>query len=250
MDRFLGIRGAGSAATSRGKAVEEGVNKIIELLSPDEYDMWSVTDPGYNKIFMAGVAECNKVWKEEISKVSEIPDADFMKFGTQAIADSINYLISLEPSEIIKQVEINTTLDGCEMPVRGYIDYVILTKDGGCVIIDKKTSGRTKTVLPQGYVIQGAIYHKAIQETGKHVDKVVFDFSFFSKKECKSSQIAMTQSDINYGISLATSAARAIEKVKNASEFLDEETFRAFLFPDIDSMFNQDEINAARKVFL
>jgi hypothetical protein len=252
LSRFLGLQvDFGSDATSRGKAVEEGVNKILEILPANEYEYWSITDPAYNELFMEGVETCNNVFKKEIGKLNIIPDANYMRFASQAIAESIDYLMSLNPVEIIQQVPITTSLDGCTMPIKGYIDYVVKVDNDQYVILDKKTASRSESSLSQAYVIQGAIYHKAMKEHyGIPARAVTFDFSIFLKNELKVNQIPMSENDINYGLRLASKAGQSIEKIKEASELLGADHMKAMFFPDIDSIFKQGERELVRRVFL
>lgn len=212
-----GIKFTGSVNTVRGHAVEEGV---VHYLT-QERDL--------TKSIEAGM----KVYNE---KIIGIPDkleirqsvAPLIKTLIQGTDDYAGYdevLISQGKPET--QAPIKIFLDGCSIPVTGYMDFLFKN-----AVYDNKAVSKTPDSLSQDYVVQASIYRKA---TGL---PVFFMYGIATKKtqiKC----IKLSDDDYRYGLKLATQAAQAIERI--IENPIDGRLMEALMFPDPDGGYGGPE---------
>ena len=146
---FLKMPFKGSVNTVRGQAVETGITNW--MLNG------SITDA-----IQAGI----KKWEEGIIGIED--NLEFKQSigplikvaieGTDKHPGYKELIIQYGKPNIAedRQEKIELKLDGCDIPIIGYLDYPFKKK-----IYDNKTTGKTPSKLTQDYIIQGSLYKLA-----------------------------------------------------------------------------------------
>lgn len=226
---FLKMPFNGNIHTIRGQAVETGI--IHYVLNGD---------------LTAAIGAGVKDWEEKIVGIEDNIDfkqsiGPLIKVAIEGTDDEAGYkeLISQfgKPTVSEKQQEkISIVLDGCSIPVIGYLDFPFKKR-----IVDNKVSGKSPSCLSQDYIVQGSIYRKA---TGLPV----FFFFEVANKKPVIKVFKLSDEEYEFGISLATKAAQAIERI--LANPIDGDLMRAFLFADPSGGYNKDEQMMVYKMML
>lgn len=229
IQKIKGIRFPGSHAMARGKAVEQGINHYLENDSPT-----------IEECIAAGI----KLWSEEIIALGD--DFDIRQTLGPSIKAAIKHFSEkgYDDGNTKTQQEIRVTLPGCELPFKGYMDF--LRPD---ILLDTKCVGRTPTwdksnqcyKQKQGYTLQAAIYQKA---TGLNP---VFIYIIPLKEGVKVIEAPFLQSELDWGLKLASKAAQAIEQI--ISNPLDGDLMQAFMFPNPDAIYGGESLNLTLSQF-
>ena len=142
MERLLNRRSPGSAAMSRGKAVEEGVHAglIDPAKTPEECAALALS--AYDREMALLADEKRESEREQIPGYVAHALAELRQYGAPtAYQDRIEY-----------------RLDDVSVPVIGFIDWRF---DQHGLIVDLKTSERLPSTISAAHARQGAIYARA-----------------------------------------------------------------------------------------
>lgn len=241
MERIFGISSyEDNVDTARGKAVEEGLNHYIrgvQLHVDDE------GNPTGNKNINECCAYAVNVFKDLVKNINSDKKLEYTQSITPCVNASCLYFSEKYPiRELGMQNSFEIEMPGCEYPLVGYLDY----KDSNNkIIIDKKVKAKTPSELPQGYIVQGALYRYA---TGvKHIE---FNFSIPLKTQPeKIVPLKLTDAQYEWGLKLAFSTAKAIEKVHEAAQGMDLQTLKSFFMPNPESFYDAEKREKAMKFF-
>lgn len=214
--KFLGLGFNGSIHTTRGHAVEAGI--VSWLRQGDMTQAIKDAMEEYDKKIVG--IEDNIEFRQSVGPL--------VKVGIEGTDDFSGYEeFKAKYGKAKTQEKISVNLDGCSIPVIGYLDFLY-----GKRIIDNKVSGKSPSCLSQDYILQGAIYKKA---TGLPVS---FMFEIANKKPIVKI-IELSDDDYKFGIQLATKAAIAIERILDNP--IDMDLMRAFMFPDPSGGYGGEE---------
>lgn len=203
---------------NRGHAVEAG---IVEYLTSDHKNITKCIEVGmkkYNEL-LPGLKD-DLEYRQSIGPLISTAIS-----GTEK--QSGYEFLNLKHGTPQTQAPIKVFLDGCSIPVTGYIDF--LWKK--CVY-DNKVTKRNPDKLSQDYIVQGAIYHLA---TGLPV----YFFYEVANKTPSLKEIKLSDENIEFGLKLATQAAKAIEIILDNP--INGKLMEAFLFPDPDGGYGGQE---------
>jgi hypothetical protein len=211
LSRIRGIRTGVGAHAWRGTAVEAGLNKFIEEDTTKE----------------ECIKHALKVYTQE-----SLGSTDNFEIR-QSIGPSVIVAIDsfedkgylLDPPEM--QEEITCTLPGCKKELYGKLDYSF-----DKFIVDNKVVGKKPSSLKQDYVLQGAVYRFA---TGKPVK---FHFVIPQKKAIQVIELTLSDEEYEYGLALATKAARCIETIYDRLGELDGELLEALFMTNPSSLYD------------
>ena len=198
---------------ARGKAVEHGIN--VMLNGRDEQT--------------AQTGALN-VWQKEIKGIGLDPrTVEFQATLAEGVRTGGEYYRKVDERAPTQQQKIEITLDGCKLPIIGYLDYLYNE-----FVRDCKITGKTPSKLRQSYIIQGAIYKKAMDLP------VWFDFGIPLKGGWKWKPIPLTDEEYEFGLSYAIAAAKNIEALQNSidpSEVME----LCLAFPNLDAIWDDKE---------
>ncbi len=211
LSRIRGIKTSVGPHAWRGTAVEAGLNKFIEEDTTKE--------------------ECIKhalavYTQESLGSTDNFEIRQSIGPAVIAAIDSFDdkgYL--LDPP--VMQEEITCILPGCKKELYGKLDYSF-----GKFIVDNKVVGKKPSSLKQGYVLQGAVYRFA---TGKPVK---FHFEVPQKKGVQVVEITLSDEEYEYGLKLASKAAKCIEVIYDRLEEMDGELLEAIFMTNPTSLFD------------
>jgi hypothetical protein len=129
------------------------------------------------------------------------------------------------PRLLARQVAIETWLDGIDVPVIGYCDYVL--EDGA--IIDLKTTHRMPSSPKNDHVRQVAVYQKARQAP----------VSLLYVTTKKFSRMRISQDDCDTAIADMTRVARSLQSILSVCETADDA--KRFVAPDFSKFYWNEE---------
>lgn len=217
--------------TARGKAIEEGINFWVDGIH-------GVKDDSNNPIGSKNPDKCAehavKVFNDYVKDIESEKKIDYVQTIYPSVIEAItSYGQRYKVKEMQKQYKIEGRLPGCKKPLVGYLDYII----PGQLVVDNKVKGKSLTQLPQGYLIQGAIYNFI---TGLPVE---FHFEIPLKKETKIIVLRQTKEECEYGLNMAIEAAKAIEKIFDGIEsgLFDFDMLKSIFFPNMASVFGAEK---------
>lgn len=220
--KFRGLKTPMNLPMARGRAVEAGINYFV---SNDKSD-----------ITAAVKAAMDEYDKASSGLVDDLTFRQSIGPTTTKMISHFNSICETLKSKPRIQEKIEIYLDGCSIPLTGYLDYIW---DARCVR-DCKVTGKTPSELTDAYKIQGAIY--------RHVTKLPVVFTFgICKKEFDIKEIKLSEDDFMWGLKIATKAAQAIEKI--VSTPIDGELIEAFLFPNTDAGYSKEDVNLILKEY-
>lgn len=220
--RFRGLKTPGSLAMSRGRAVEAGINHFITNDKPD--------------ITAAVRAAMEEYDKSSTGLVDDLSIRQSIAPATTRMISHFSDICDTLKSKPRIQDKIEIYLEGCSIPLIGYLDFFW---EGRC-IRDCKITGKTPSELTDSYKIQGAIY--------RHVMKVPVVFTFgICKKEFEIKEIRLSEDDFIWGLKVATKAAQAIERI--VSTPLDGDLMEAFMFPNTDAGWSKEDTELILKEY-
>lgn len=208
---------------SRGKAVEEIVNRWIE-------------DRGVPFINEEHIGICALEFydKENAAYMEAFPNFKDPK----GIRDSVSRL-AVKALEVYKdkcisskpmtQTKVYTKLEGVERQILGCLDYFW----HGQKVEDCKVLQKNMSKLSIDYCISGALYRQA---TGC---PVIFSSFVPLKKETSHKEHKLTDEQFKFGISYATAAAKCIEAILVCED--PNEMFRLMSFPNIATIWDRDD---------
>jgi hypothetical protein len=208
----------GSAAMSRGKAIEFAINEWLK----------GVVQPAQ----LQRVAESNFIEECKESNV-DINEVLAMKPSIAGLIE-VAYKVYSEilPTGYLSQIKININLPGVQRSIIGYMDYhkpSVLTRD--CKVVN-----RTPPKLSQGYVLQGSVYRYATTVN------TVFDFFVDNKKPIHKC-IELSDEEYAHGISYLTKACIALEELEECTD--PERVMHLMSFPNLDAMWNEADVKEA-----
>jgi len=250
MGKILGKRSPGNPAMFRGTSVEDGINYFIAHRSKADWGSNTVSPD----IVDQSVKKAKATFAMKCAECDSNPDF-LMPSIEKCVRKAIDHFVPIWKNTIpICQQAIQTMLDGVKTPVIGYLDY---SMPG--VIQDLKVSAKTPSkcqetggyVLPQNYILQGAIY--------QHATSLPVEFHYcIPLKTATNIVIAnLTDKDYEWGLAYATLAAQKIELIYDTLEkpwaFQTEqdigEVFAAMAFPSMDAFWDEKERELAAKVW-
>jgi hypothetical protein len=217
--KVLGEPFKGNEYTARGTAIEAAANTLITK-DGDPYEV------------------CDSVFKTELAK------ANIALIAVEEVYDSLKGLVDVAinhfsgvfgTQDVKSQTFIEGRLDGVSRKIIGYLDF-----DMPNLIIDCKCVSKTPSKLSQSYAIQGAIYRKI---TGKPVE---FHFVIPNKKPVVK-HIALSDDEYIFHINYAIEAAKRIEAIE-ACDDPKQMMHLIMSFPDLSSMWNDNEREAAKQM--
>jgi hypothetical protein len=210
----------GNKYTSRGTAVEHGVNTWID------YPQLNPLDAALNK------------FDEELLKGSTTnAEAEEVR---ESIPGLLNVALGFYKGEFEKrpartQQKMELQIDGISRTIVGYYDYL-----QDVAVRDCKVTSKTPTALSQSYIIQGSVYAKA---TGL---PVFFDF-FVPNKKPTHKEIQLSLTDYKFGISYFTRACEVLEELQECDQ--PKRIIELMSFPDLSSMYSLSEKKDAAKAW-
>lgn len=223
LQKIRKVKFPGSHPMARGKAVEEGLNYFL-----------ANDDASLEDCIKAGL----KLWGEEIMALGE--NFDFRQSLGKCISKAIDSFKErgYDDGKTEMQNKINITFEGCDLPTIGFLDYLRPDR-----LIDNKCVSKTPSLdkatglykQKQGYIIQAAVYEKA---TGM---EPFFHYVIPQKDDVKIVEARFSKEDLTWGLKYATKAAQAIEKI--LANPVDGELMQAFMFPNMDAIFNGTDMN-------
>ena len=214
--KFCGMKFSGSIHTARGHAVEAGIVKWLECGDMTE-----------------AVKAAMEEWDDKITGMEDNLEfrqsiAPLIKVGVEGTDDHEGFAeLKTQFGKAKTQEKIEVWLDGCDIPIIGYLDFLY-----GKRVVDNKVTGRSPSSLSQGYILQGSIYRKA---TGL---PVYFLFEVANKKPTVKI-FKLTDEEYESGLNLATQAARAIQYILDSP--IDGALMKAFMFPDPAAGFGDEQ---------
>lgn len=194
---------------NRGHAVEEGVVNYLTNGTRNITDAIAAAMKKYDEL-LVGLVDNLEIRQSIGPLVSTLITGNDDYAGYEELLISQGVPKTQEPIKIF--------LDGCSIPVIGYIDFLFKK----CVI-DNKAVKKTPRSLSQDYILQGSLYRKA---TGLPVR---FMYGIAGKKP-SIKIITLSDEEYEFGIKLATQAAQAIERIIETP--LDGGLLEALMFPD------------------
>ena len=204
--------------TARGHAVEAG---IVHYLTVEQ----DITES-----IKAGLEEYEKKIKgikDDITYRQSI--GPMIKTAIEGTDKQAGYeVLLLKYGAPETQKKISVMLEGCDIPIEGYLDFFWPKKK----VVDNKCTKRNPDSLSQGYIVQGAIYKLA---TGL---PVYFLYEIANKTPTLK-EIKLSDEDYQFGIALATRAAKAIQMIVNNP--IDGRLMEALMFPDPSGGYGGDE---------
>lgn len=243
MERLFGVKKyEESVDTARGKAVEEGLNHYIRGVQ-------NLVDEKGNPTGNKNITECCgyavEQFREMVKDVKSDKKLEYTQTITPCVEGSCLYFSEHYPIRNLgMQDSFEIEMEGCKYPLVGYLDYKCRDNK---IIIDKKVKAKTPTnnTIPQGYVVQGALYRYA---TGiKHIE---FNFSIPLKTQPnKVLAIKLSDAEYEWGLNLARKAMKAIELTHEAAQGMDMDTLKAFFMPSPDSFWDADKRKTAMDFF-
>lgn len=213
---------SGSEHTARGTAVEHGVNVWLE--NPDEKDILKhALDKYDDEIKRAGM--------------SVIAGADFR----ETIKGLLDVALKFYQSEFgerkaITQHKFEYQLDGVNRKIVGYLDFLQFDH----AVRDSKVSGKSPSKLKQAYVLQGALYRKALNLP------VYFDF-FVANKTPVHKAFVLTDDEYAFGISYLTAAAKCIEEIEECT--CPTRMMELMSFPNLEAMWTTKDKKEAAEIW-
>lgn len=223
LQKIRGLRLPGSHPMARGKAVEEGINFYLKNEGAEFVDC-----------IKAGI----ELWDKEIIALGD--NLEFRQSLGPCIKEGIKFFQSkgYDDGMTVTQAEIKVTLGKCKLPFKGFLDFLRPE-----ILLDTKCVGKTPSMdkatglykQKQGYCLQAAVYQAA---TG--LDPC-FIYIIPLAKEIKVIEAPFSQSDLDWGLNLATRAAEAIETI--ISTPIEGSLFQALMFPNPDAIYGQDNLN-------
>lgn len=206
-------------AMCRGKAIEAAINEWLNgTVDPENLSKYalSVYDSELNDW------RCQQKGYKPEEDVVRLSIPAMMEVGFAHFKDL--YLIQ-RPTQ---QEKVSIQLDGVSRPVVGYMDYHIPTVR----VDDCKVVGQSKSKLPMGYIIQGAVYRKA---TGV---PVMFHFIVDNKKPVVKT-LTLTDEEYSFGLRYMTRAAQVIEELEVCEDT--RRMLELMSFPNLEVVWDDSE---------
>lgn len=207
---------------SRGKAVEEIVNRFVENRGAP-----FINDEHVGVCALEFYDNENKLYKENAGPnwVDKFR-ADIPRIAVKALEIYKDKCITETP---LTQTKIYCKLPGVERQVLGILDYFW----HGQKVSDCKVLSKNMSRLSIDYCISGGIYSEG---TGT---PVTFDTFVPLKKEVSHKPHKLSDAEKKFGLSYAAAAARCMEQLIVAED--PEEVFRLMSFPNIAAIWDADD---------
>ena len=215
---LFGVRDRPGPAASRGTAVEAALNAMCVGMTKEMALSKGIRD------FLNEVGEIEDV-QEHVRHISDMIDQLQLFF---------RFELDLHKASLITQKKVELHLDGIEVPVVGYIDY--LRPD---CLFDLKTTLRLPSEPRPEHVRQMAIYSA--------VENVPAKLVYVTPK--KHAVYTVPESLLQEGLAEVRRIARNLQKVLQFSAT--KEDVAEFYTPDYTSFYwNEETITKAKEVFV
>lgn len=214
---LMGARDEAGPAAKRGHAVEAGLDRWLM----GDRDFFACHRAALDNFALNTGGQADDEHEEERDVIGPM-----LEQATAAMKDA--------PRLTARQVAIETYLDGIDVPVIGYCDYVL--EDGA--IVDLKTTHRMPSSPKQDHVRQVAIYQKARQAP----------VSLLYVTPKKFARLNIAQEACDEAIADMTRVARSLQSVLAAAQTAEEAT--RFVAPDFSKFYwNADTRKLAMEVW-
>lgn len=206
---LYGVKGEVGPAAWRGSAVESGVD-------------WAVMRPGDD--FSVALAKALDRFETDAQGESS-NDVEMERNSIEPMLHQAVSIMKPLGMPIARQVKIEHWIDGIEVPVIGYIDYIY--EDA---LVDLKTTNRMPSEPRPDHTVQVAIYKAAKQRAPK--------LAYVTSK--KAEMKTLTDEQLEQGMWTAIKSAHAVRALLSAVG--SREQAAALFVPDFTSYFWNDAL--------
>lgn len=219
------VAGMGKFVTApyfaRGLAVEAGIVQMLRGV-----DLAGAVAHAQAELGTTKVDDFSQEQLEEMKQIHEDLEGYIIKGY-----EEVNMFGSMRETQ--KKISIN--VEGCSIPIIGFIDF-----DMEHAVIDTKVLGKKPSGLTQGYCIQGATYYLATKRPVIFVALVKTQPKGVATFNAYQEDVSKQKLPLAYWIDYITMAARAMEGIYNAAASGDVESIiKHMAFPDLSSSFEQ-----------
>lgn len=211
----------------RGKGVEAALQHWLETRNFDE-----AVKVGVSELFDFPDGELQG---EELEKLHAHKE-DLPKYLGKAIEVYSGYLGFRKA-----QHKIEVLVEGCTIPIIGYIDFLFSGFWTDLKVLSRKPSG-----LSQGYMIQGAVYYLATGLPGTFTCLVKNNPKSGPVFHCYEEVLSQQKRSIEYYVEYIKLACRAIEGVYKSVHNGDTDALvKHMSFPSLESFYSEKDADAA-----